>query len=203
MAYPRLCILGVLIVAGGCATTAPPSTSGFRFVRDGSVYTIVAGGSSSEPANDPILVQGAEGALHARDRDQDGRIDTLLAGAVALSDADAIYAFGLKQAQELGLQRVREPPRTFVYSVRGVRFVVWSLASGGEGWSNRFARYTVNGDPEVFDDADADGRLDGPGADDEAAQRDYERALDAGIRDGRIDEEDSHFYVLPTPSRSV
>lgn len=185
--------VGLVFWGGGCAT-APPPASVFPFLWEGAVYEIVAIRTGEEPVNDLVRRGRDRVVLRLRDRDQDGRLDTLLVGSMPISEANVIYAAGIEEARSRGAYRVHEPARTYTRREGGVRLVVWSVAEGGAGWSNRFARYDASGTASVYEDADADGRLDDAP---EAAQREYERVLEAGVRDGRVETVDSRVIVVP------
>ena len=174
----------------GCASTAPQDGRAYAFEVDGQTYGIVRTGSETERANDLVLLNGGD-RLRARDRDQDGTIDTLLTGSLSLAEANAIYARGIAHAQAAGAYTQREPPRTFTMPDGARTLVVWTVAAGGSDWENRFAVYEGLQDPRVFSDADADGILD----DAPAGQAAYVRALTEGQRVGRVEVVEGRYRV--------
>ena len=183
----------------GCASSDLPASPSFVFDLDGVPYVIVAVGPASEPANDLVQLDGSRVLLRGRDLDQDGTLDTLLVGAVPLAVADAIYRRGIEAARARGVAQSREPSRLFELADAGSRLVVWSQAEGGSGWHNRLVRYGPSGQPgPVYVDTDADGRLD-DGAPDRA-QSDYQRILEAGLREDRIERVDGRLRVRVQPT---
>lgn len=192
--HPRLVAVGLALLGAGCASTAPAGGSAFQFEWGGAIYEIVADRRSHEATNDLVQRNGATVALRARDRDQDGALDTLLVGALPLSEANAIYAAGIERACAARACRVQEPARTYTLTRLGERWVVWSIARGGSDWMNRFARYGADNEADIFADTDADGVLDAtaPGA----AQRAYHHLLDVGRREGRVERVGSRYRVL-------
>lgn len=188
--------LGLAVLGLGCATTAPPPSSTFPFEIEGVTYEIVTARTASEPANDLLLRDGPVVLLRARDRDQDGSIDTVLVGDLALAEADAIYARGIEEARARGAFAVRAPARMYVLSLGASSYAVWSVASGGSEWSNRFVRYGPGGQPgPIYSDADADGQLDDAPAEVQAL---YEHALEAGRREEQIEVVGSRYHVRVT-----
>ncbi|PAP77422.1 hypothetical protein [Rubrivirga marina] len=184
MTHRSLALLGVsTALALGCASTSPNVVPAFTFDLDGHRYGIALAESGAERANDLVLLEDGRLRLRVRDRDQDGRLDTLLVGAIRLEEADAIYAHGIAEARAAGAYKEREPARTF--SVRHLyrTLVVWSVASGGSDWENRFVVYENARRGPVASDVDSDGTLD----DHPELQDDYVRALEAARREGRIE----------------
>ena len=173
-----------------CATTALDTDGAFAFEVDGRTYGILGTGPAGERANELVSLEGPV-RLRARDRDQDGRLDTLLVGDLPLAEADAIYARGIAIARAAGAYAERVPPRTFATPDGPYTLVVWSVASGGADWENRFVMYEGAQSGQVFVDADADGVLD----DAPDAQDAYARALSAGRRAGRVEVVDERYRV--------
>ena len=180
-------VVGLALAGAGCATTAPP-LSAFAFEHEGVSYQIVTDRAALEPVNDLVRQDGRRTVLRARDRDQDGLIDTLLTGSISLERANEIYAHGIDIARSRGQFRFREPARMYTLADRGGELTVWSIAKGGSDWINRLVRYAP-GNRIVYDhtDTDADGRLDDEAGAVPRAQHDYERILEAGQRDGHIE----------------
>ena len=178
----------------GCAKTAPDTGQAFAFEVDGRTYGIVGTGAQGERANELVLLEG-EGRLRARDRDQDGRLDTLLVGDLPLAEADAIYARGIAIARAAGAYAERLPPRTFSTPDGPYTLVVWSVAAGGADWENRFVMYEGAQSGLVFVDADADGVLDGEIERESEAQTAYARALSAGLRATRVEVVEDRYRV--------
>lgn len=190
--------LGLFLLGAGCVSTAPASPPAFSFQVDGATYAIVAERAASQLVNDLVQVDGPRVLLRVRDLDRDGTLDTLLVGTVPLEDADAIYRHGIEVARARGVARDREPSRMYVMD--GI--VVWSVADGGSGWSNRIVRYSPAGQPgPTYTDSDADGRLDGEAS--PRDQLDYERILDAGVREGRVERVDGRLRVRARPAEEM
>ena len=193
-----LLALGFVALSLGCAPAAVPTGPSFAFEADGQRYEIVALRPASGSVNDLLRYDGGRVVLRARDRDQDGTLDTLLVGDVPLAGANAIYAQGIETARARGQARQKEPERTYVHVALGERLVLWSVAEGGSAWHNRFVRVGRDGQPGiVYLDTDADGRLD-DGAPD-SAQASYALALDAGRREGKVEVVGSRLRISPRP----
>ena len=206
MNFAPLLLMAAVTTGLGCASTARGPVSTFPFERDGVEYAVLAFELDRGRANDLVRLDGDRLAFRARDRDQDGTLDTVLVGTLSLPDANAIYLHGIATAQGAGRYQMREPDRTFTLRVPDGRLVVWSVAEGGTGWSNRLAQYDGDGHVAwVYVDADADGRLDGllPGAVAEGqdvpayAQAAYARVLEAGRRADQVESVDDRVRVRP------
>ena len=182
----------------GCASTPPHAVPAFTFRVDGQTYGIAPTEQGAERANDLLALEDGRLRLRARDRDQDGRLDTLLVGAIALAEADAIYAHGLEEARQAGVYKEREPARTYTLHHLTRTLVVWSVAAGGSEWENRFVVYESSRRGPVASDLDADGALD----DHPRLQDAYATALAAARRDGRIETVEDRIRVTPQETRA-
>ena len=198
-----LSLLVAATVCVGCASTAPDAHRAYTFERDGVSYAIVAIETSSQAVNDLVRIEDGRLLFRARDRDQDGTLDTLLVSALSLVDANAIYAYGIERARAQGRYRVQEPAQMYVLPLPSGRLVVWSIARGGSDWSNRLARYNVGGHLVwTCEDTDADGHLD-TGVEPhvtvpEHAHAAYASVLDEGQRAGQIEVIGSRYRVRPS-----
>jgi type 1 glutamine amidotransferase len=142
MRPPRRCaalllgpLLGALLL--GCRTADPEgAVDRFRFAFEGRDYEILGVDGSDRGYNALVRREGDRLVLSAADTDQDGRLDTLLAGALSLPAADRIYADGIRQALAAGLYRERPadpaaeaPPAVLVFT----RTAGWRHASIPDG----------------------------------------------------------------------
>ncbi len=195
------------VLLAGCASLSQGPVKAFEFERDAVTYAILAFDTGAERLNDLVRLDGDRLLLRARDLDQDGRLDTMLVGSLALDDANAIYADGIDAARSRGRYRVRVPDRTYALRLMTGRLVVWSVAEGGSDWSNRVARIDASGSVAwTYADADADGQLDADAASSDAvperAARAYARILDVGQRAGAVEVIGGRYRVL-APGETV
>ena len=118
MNHAFLLLATATCLALGCRTAGPEPTQGrFQFAFEGHDYEIL-GVTTPPESRSNVLLRRDEGqvVLHAGDMDQDGRLDTLMTGSLALAEADRIYAAGIRQAQASGRYRERLLARVLVFT---------------------------------------------------------------------------------------
>jgi len=204
MKYATL-LLALVLYVGGCATTNPePERHSFAFTYEGDPYEIISvvvptGGGGNYLA----LYEGNRFLIRAKDRDQDGRIDTVLVGDITLETANRIYAAGIAEAQRQGKYRETISSRVYELIQAGHTYLIQTYVVDAGRSYNKFILYdTAIGQETVFVDAEGDGILDSVASGDadlDASQPVYEMVLQEGIRDGRITRIDDRYTVLPKP----
>ena len=189
------------LCAEGCGTTrSGPSRSLFAFSYEGDTYEIVSlvvptnGGS-----NFLLLRQGERVVLRAQDEDQDGTLDTLLAGTLTLENANRIYALGIAQAQARGKYKEQLSSRRYKVFRSGHTYIIQTyLLDSGASYNKFILIDDITGTKTIVQDTDADGILDeieGGKGDLEASQKAYAVVLKEGIRKGRIVFVDERYVV--------
>ena len=118
MNHAILLLATATVMILGCRTVDPEPTQGrFQFAFEGHRYEILSVTTPPERRSNTLLGwEGGAVRLRAGDTDQDGDLDTLLAGAVTLAEADRIYAAGIRQAQTTGRYREQFLARVLVFT---------------------------------------------------------------------------------------
>lgn len=199
-------IFAVLIVlpagfalAAGCASTREsPSKHVFTFTHEGRGYEILSSDAYSALRGNYLIGRdGSEVVLRAVDEDQDGQIDDVEIGDVSREHANSIYMAGIAKAWNAGRFHQQDPFVAYEMRQSGQLLVVRTYR--GADVYNRFIVYdAADNSTTVGLDSDLDGRLDRierPGLDTKVIQEAYAFALDAGLREGRIEHIESRFLV--------
>jgi hypothetical protein len=198
-----LLLVLALIAAAGCASTQPPTGRNvFAFEHNGETYEIISTvGSEGVGGNFLIRREGSRILVSARDHDQDGTLDTLLVGDMPLARANAIYTAGISAARAQGKSVSRLPSRTFRVTMHGGLYAVQTFMIDMHSWYNKFTMIEPGSAHEVvLIDANADGildRIETGTITTGVAQPLYQRVLQEGIRDGRVEQLDGRYRIQP------
>lgn len=183
----------------GCASSRePPRKHVFTFTHEGIVYEILSRDVySALRGNYLIRRDGSKVALRAVDEDQDGQIDDVEIGDVSRNRANAIYSAGIAKARDAGQFNQQDPFADYEVRQSGLLLVVRTYR--GANVYNRFLVYdAADNSTTVGLDVDLDGRLDRierTGLDTNEIQEAYTFVLDAGLREGYIEQVESRFLV--------
>lgn len=195
-------LLITLLVFIGCASSEPRiESSKFEFEYEEETYEIIGLISSDgESLNDLVLRDGREIVFWARDSNQDGEMDRVMRGDISLERANEIYRAGIRLAAEQGKYEQKPHPRTFEFADEKVIYsVITVLGESGNNY-NIFSVYDIETEVETkMRDSNLNGQIDENQFEDEEHirwQRLYERALNRGVKERRIQKTDEDTYIV-------
>jgi hypothetical protein len=175
---------------------------GYAFQYHGKEYRIQSvTPTHSEGYNILSLREGETLMFKAIDKEQDGRLDEVLIGDMALEDAERIYMEGIAEGERLGYIRKRTFAREYRYKddFRNYILATYVLVSG-EIYNKLIItdRSTFRSQAEVLD-SDADGKLDDVIEGTESLgtyQKMYQYVLDKGSQVNRIEKANGKWIVV-------
>ena len=197
--------VGAAVLLGACAgSRAPSATRLFAFDYEGSTYAIISTDVVVGEGNVLLRRDRTRPFLRADDRNQDGTLDTLIAGDLTLDEADRVYAAGLAEAATRGKKQDRVPLPTYTLRLSDGTFSVQTVppAQGSdEPPHNRFvAVMPAHALSIIALDREADGLLDRVEQGSvrlDTLQVHYAQVLAQGVREGRVEKRGAVFLVLP------
>ncbi len=193
-----LTVGAALWIAACTGTRPPPPTGQFAFEYEGTPYAIISTEAIVGEGN--VLLRRAHPFLRADDRDQDGRLDTVVAGNLTLAQANQVYAAGLAQAEARGKRQERVLAPTFTVELSGGACTIQTLRSRDGQLFNRFVCIAAaQPQPVIALDNEADGvldRLEQGSTRLDSLQTRYAFVLQRGIGEGRVERRDGAFWVL-------
>lgn len=198
---PFLIIISLLIVMG-CASTEPRiESSKFEFQFEDETYEIIGLISpDGESLNDLVQRDGREIVFWSRDDNQDGAMDRVMRGEISLERANEIYRAGIRLANEQGKYEQKPHPRTFEFADEQYIYTLVTVMGDSEISYNLFSVYNVETKVETkMRDSNHNGRLDENQFEHEEYirwQRLYERALEKGLDERRIQQTDEGTYIV-------
>jgi len=198
---PFLLLMSLLIVMG-CASTEPRTESSkFEFQFDEQTYEIIGLISEDgESLNDLVLRDGREIVFWARDQNQDGAMDRVMRGDISLERANEIYRAGIRLAAEQGKYEQKPHPRTFEFVDEQYIYTLVTVMGDSESSYNLFSVYNIETEVETkMRDSNHNGRLDENQFESEEYiqwQRLYERALEKGVDERRVQKTDEGTYIV-------
>lgn len=198
---PFLLLISLFIVIG-CASTEPKTESSkFEFQFENETYEIVGLISpDGESLNDLVLRDGREIVFWARDDNQDGTMDRVMRGEISLERANEIYRAGIRLANEQGKYEKKPHPRTFEFADEQYIYTLVTIMGESENSYNLFSVYNVETEVETkLRDSNHNGQLDENQFEQEEYirwQRLYERALEKGLDERRIQRTDEGTYIV-------
>jgi len=203
---PFLLLISLFVVMG-CASSEPRSESSkFEFQFEEKTYEIIGFTSSDgESLNDLVLRDGREIVFWARDNNQDGAMDRVMRGEISLERANEIYRTGIRLAAEQGKYEQKPHPRTFEFADEQYIYTLVTVMGDSESSYNLFSVFNVETEVETkMRDSNHNGRLDENQFEHEEYirwQRLYERALEKGIDERKIQRTAEGTYIVLTDRR--
>lgn len=200
-------LLTSLFILIGCASTEPRTESSkFEFQFEERTYEIIGLISSDgESLNDLVLRDGREIVFWARDDNQDGSMDRVMRGEISLERANEIYKAGIRLAAEQGKFEQKPHPRTFEYADEQFIYTLITVLSESGSSYNLFSVYNIETEVETkMRDSNHNGQLDENQFESEEYirwQRLYERALEKGADERRIQFTDEGTYIVRVDRR--
>lgn len=195
-------IASIPVILGGCSATGPKvEIGGYTFMYDGKEYKIESVTPNySEGYNILSRREGDRLVFKGIDKEQDGKLDNLLAGSVSLDEARKIYEEGILEGERRGYLRKRTFAREYKTSDAMYDYILATyILMTGEVYNRlTIVKKQAFQDPSVAFDEDADGQIDRieKGLDLlPHCQSLYREVLDRGIKEGRIVKSDKRFLV--------
>ncbi|MFO7798195.1 hypothetical protein [Rhodohalobacter sp.] len=198
---PFLLLISLFIVIG-CASTEPKTESSkFEFQFEDQTYEIIGLISpDGESLNDLVLRDDREIVFWTRDDNQDGTMDRVMRGEISLERANEIYRTGIRLANEEGKYEQKPHPRTFEFADEQYIYTLVTVMGDSEDSYNLFSVYNVETEVETkLRDSNHSGQLDENQFEHEEYirwQRLYEKALEKGIDERRIQRTDEGTYIV-------
>lgn len=193
-------VAAVLLVAGCASTQEVPTRHVYHFQRGAQEYEIISMSRiTGEGAN--YLVEREDGTVRmsARDDDQDGKLDVMVAGEMRLHDANAIYEYGIAQAEQERRTAFHLTSRVYTAEQDGRHYMIKTYLTPGGGAFNRFFAQGDNGAYAfVVVDREADGQLDDLESGDgdlEALQQAYDHVIGEGMKEDCVHVMDGQYIV--------
>ena len=194
-------ILSVLIL--GCAATHPTvSKGGYPFTYENEQYRI----ESVTPKTDVgynvlVLGEGEDIIIKAVDKDQDGFLDEVVEGNVALVELQTIYAQGIAFGKMMGTVKSRIHSREYRTSDVINHYVLhtYKLTTGDVYNKLSIVSRRVFRDPTIILDLHADGSLNEVKDSEENPdkyQNMYDLVLKRGLKEGLVVKTDGMFEVI-------
>lgn len=186
----------------GCATTEPKTESSkFEFQYEDKKYEIIGLISpDGESLNDLVLRDGKVIVFWTRDNNQDGEMDRVMRGDISLERANEIYRAGIRLAADQGKYEQKPHPRTFEYADEQFIYSVVTVLGESDNNYNIFSVYNIETEVEAkMRDSNLNGQIDENQFEDEEYiqwQRLYERALNRGINERRIQKTDEGTFIV-------
>lgn len=193
-----------LLIASCSASRDLPKKALFSFEYESENYQIVSiTDPSGEGMNLLLKVDNDSSLFRTLDQDQDGIIDIIQYGSVTLEEANLIYTFGIKEANNNGKLRGRDRVRIFNYKEEPNRYTIQTYGLYRDALYNRFTILNIHDNTEeIFLDVNADGILDRIEISDRnlpEVQSIYKRILNEGIKQQRIHIRFEKFIVKTQP----
>ena len=194
--------MAVLCMFIACRSFKPQiQVGGFNFDYNGKICRI-EGVTPNYQEGYNILTCRDQGKLvfKAVDSDQDGALDDILAGTIALEEAEKIYQAGLDYGYKSGLIHQRTLVREFEYQEAQVLYRIATLILLRGETYNKFQVIppALSGPAAVLIDEGSDGELDrmekGHGSLKDY-QDIYQHVIEKGIRVGKIKRVNSQYIV--------
>jgi hypothetical protein len=194
----------LLLVLNGCSTVSGPKVEigGYSFLFDGREYRIESVTPNySEGYNILSLRDGDRLLLKGIDKEQDGKLDELVAGSIPLEEANAIYCEGIREGDERGYLKKRTFAREYkttdpIYSYVLATYV---LALGEIYNKLTISNKQIFQETAILVDQEADGQLDriDHGLDSiQHYQKLYQEVLNRGMKENKIVRSGKRFLVV-------
>lgn len=194
--------IGLILTVMGCSASRQNiAVSQYNFDFEGQSYVIESKTPhSTEGFNTLLHRDGGTLTLRAIDKEQDGMLDEVIRGDVALEEANRIYAAGIAMGRAKGQVRKRNFTRVYRTSDMMNDYVLktYILAMGEEYNMLSILRKEAEENPVVVFDNGADGTInktEKEALDVSVYQDLYDRILKKGLSDGRITRSDGRYYV--------
>jgi hypothetical protein len=196
------CVLLLLLLCVCARRGNVIEIGGYAFLYQGKEYHIQSvTPTHSEGYNILSLREGETLVFKAIDKEQDGRLDEVMIGDMALEDAERIYSEGIAEGERLGYIRKRTFAREYRYKddFRNYILATYVLVSG-EIYNKLIIsdRSAFRSQAEVLD-SDADGKLDDVIEGTETLgtyQKMYQYVLEKGSQVNRIQKTNGKWIVV-------
>lgn len=205
--YLFFSFLGSVLISCSVTKELPVKTT-FDFNYDDQNYQIISiNAQDGEGMNYLLGFDNNSTVLRCLDQDQDGSIEIIQYGDLSLDQVNMIYHFGIQKAIEAGKFKSREGHRIYEVANSDTLFTIETLGNYTDQLYNRFiVSNLLESTYLIYWDLDADGVLDqkeGEVADLNDVQKIYQRVLQIGLEESRIQVREGKYVVLfqmSTPS---
>ena len=192
-------LMALLIILSGCSSSKL-KVAEYEFIYNGQTYTLRSSYSRGNPESHNSLIGNSFVAV---DMNQDGIMDKVIKGKVALSEAQKIYDYSLGMLERQGkLNQINNKSKEFTFYKSNYKFIIKSL-SPKSGPFNEFT--IVNQSPSLYSyrtsmfiDRGADGKLDEVlegGVLLKNAQQMYDETISEGLKRSELIKKDGVILV--------
>ncbi|HDQ45107.1 MAG TPA: hypothetical protein ENN17_06385 [bacterium] len=193
----------MLCIMISCASSRKTGygTSRFVFEHEGKTYAIISYTPEDRMGHNLLIsTDEKQSSLKARDLNQDGTLDTVIAGPLSLKEAKGIYRAGLMKAAQAGNLINRETRRQYQTEDAAYRYAITTyMPLIGDAYNvfeiadKRIFTMTV-----IAKDMLSDGSLETieqGSADLKKLQTRYETILKKGVDEKRIQKQEESYFV--------